>query len=165
MATEQEPEPPPPPDAMSWERPISRPPKLNDNTGALPFWVRPFAKPETERRAASRPMSVVLMQVSMPAVLLVHEPTQGVDVGARAQIFQRMRDAADEGLIVLYASAEWEDLSHLCERVLIFRHGRVVSELTGDQLTADRIGEQCFSGIHAITADAPARVSETDPSA
>jgi ribose transport system ATP-binding protein len=84
-----------------------------------------------------------------PEVLLVHEPTQGVDVGARAQIFQRMRDAADEGLIVLYASAEWEDLAHLCERVLIFRNGRIVSELSGEGLNADRIAERCFSGLQA----------------
>jgi ribose transport system ATP-binding protein len=89
-----------------------------------------------------------------PEVLLVHEPTQGVDVGARAQIFQRMRDAADEGLIVLYASAEWEDLAHLCARVLIFRNGRVASELTGHELTADRIAERSFSGLHATAAEA-----------
>jgi ribose transport system ATP-binding protein len=70
-------------------------------------------------------------------------------VGARAQIFQRMRDAADEGLIVLYASAEWEDLAHLCERVLVFRNGRIVSELSGEGLNADRIAERCFSGLQA----------------
>lgn len=62
---------PPPPDAMSWERRVSQPPRLNDQTGALPIWVRPFAKPEVERRAASRPMSVVLTQVSMPSAFIV----------------------------------------------------------------------------------------------
>lgn len=89
-----------------------------------------------------------------PEVLIVHEPTQGVDVGARAQIFQRMRDAADEGVIVLYASAEWEDLAHLCKRVLIFRNGKVASELTGTDLTAERIAERSFMGLQATSEDA-----------
>jgi ribose transport system ATP-binding protein len=89
-----------------------------------------------------------------PEVLLVHEPTQGVDVGARAQIFQRMRDAADDGVIVIYATAEWEDLAHLCKRVLIFRNGRVASELSGGSLTAERIAEQSFSGLQATAEQA-----------
>lgn len=64
MATDPEPEAPPPLDAMSWERRASQPPRLNDQTAALPFWVRPFAKPEVEWRAAARPISVVQTQVS-----------------------------------------------------------------------------------------------------
>jgi ribose transport system ATP-binding protein len=79
-----------------------------------------------------------------PRVLLLHEPTQGVDVGARAQIFERIRDAAENGVVVLYASAEWDDLAHLCDRVMIFRDGRVVSELRGTELTPQRIAEQSF---------------------
>jgi hypothetical protein len=62
---------PPPPDAMSWERRVSQPPRLNDQSGALPFWVRPFARPDVERRAASRPMSVVLTEVAMPSAFVV----------------------------------------------------------------------------------------------
>jgi len=89
-----------------------------------------------------------------PEVLLLHEPTQGVDVGARAQIFERVRDAAEEGMIVLYASAEWEDLAHLCTRVLVFRDGRVASEISGAELTAGRIAEQSFSGLSALAQDA-----------
>jgi ribose transport system ATP-binding protein len=100
-----------------------------------------------------------------PEVLLVHEPTQGVDVGARAQIFQRMRDAADDGVIVLYASAEWEDLAHLCKRVLIFRNGRVASELSGDDLSAARIAEQSFSGLRATAEEAPWSLPGLDPEA
>ena len=79
-----------------------------------------------------------------PRVLLLHEPTQGVDVGARAQIFERVRAAADGGAVVLYASAEWEDLAHLCDRVLVFRNGRVASELKDQDLTLERIAEQSF---------------------
>lgn len=79
-----------------------------------------------------------------PLVLLLHEPTQGVDVGARQQIFQRIRDFAAGGGAILIASVEYEDLAHLCDRVIVFRHGRAVSELRKPNLTEPMIVEQCF---------------------
>jgi ribose transport system ATP-binding protein len=79
-----------------------------------------------------------------PRVLMLHEPTQGVDVGARRQIFQQIRDAAERGTSFLMASTEYDDLAHLCDRVLVFRNGRVVADLHGAELTQERIVEQCF---------------------
>jgi ribose transport system ATP-binding protein len=82
-------------------------------------------------------------QVS-PQVLLLHEPTQGVDVGARKQIFERIRDFAQGGGAVVIASVEYEDLAHLCDRVLVLRDGRLVSELRKPHLSEDIIVEHCF---------------------
>lgn len=79
-----------------------------------------------------------------PPVLLLHEPTQGVDVGAKADVFERLKDAADAGSAVLYCSAEYEDLAQMCDRVLVFQNGRVVAELSGSELTEDRLVEQCY---------------------
>jgi ribose transport system ATP-binding protein len=79
-----------------------------------------------------------------PTLLLLHEPTHGIDVGARAAIFQRLRDAAASGMAVILATSEYEDLPHLCDRVLVFRGGHVASELHGASLTYERIVEQCF---------------------
>jgi ribose transport system ATP-binding protein len=108
-------------------------------------------RPRDHRRALStlsggNQQKVVLAKwfETKPRVLLLHEPTQGVDVGARAEIFERVRDAAQNGVVVLYASAEWDDLAHLCDRVMIFRDGRVVTELRGAELTQQRIAEQSF---------------------
>jgi ribose transport system ATP-binding protein len=81
-----------------------------------------------------------------PNVLILHEPTQGVDVGARKQIFQQIRNATERGTAVLMVSLEYEDLAHLCDRVIVFRDGRMVSELSGASLTEDRIVEQCYRG-------------------
>jgi ribose transport system ATP-binding protein len=81
---------------------------------------------------------------TQPRVLLLHEPVQGVDVGARAQIFSLLREAAEQGIAVLYASGEWEDLAHVCDRVMIFRDGIVVSEILRDELTEERIADQSF---------------------
>jgi ribose transport system ATP-binding protein len=79
-----------------------------------------------------------------PKVLLLHEPTQGVDVGARSQIYKRLREAALSGLAVIIASAEFEDLAHVCDRVIVFRDGRPKAELTGPSLTYERILDESF---------------------
>ena len=79
-----------------------------------------------------------------PRVLLLHEPTQGVDVGARKQIFERIRDFAQAGGAVLIASVEYEDLAHLCDRVIVFRNGRAQSELSKPHLSEEVIVEHCF---------------------
>jgi ribose transport system ATP-binding protein len=81
-----------------------------------------------------------------PSVLLLHEPVRGVDVGARAQIFRVIEEAAAAGAGVLIATAEYEDLVHLCDRVVVFGNGRVVSELRAGNLSLERIGQEALSG-------------------
>ena len=94
-----------------------------------------------------------------PAVLLLDEPSQGVDIGARKEIFTRMREAAGDGTAIVMASSEFEDLAYVCDRVLVFRHGRVASELSGSTLTEDRLVEQCYSSAATSGATAPAPVA------
>jgi ribose transport system ATP-binding protein len=89
-----------------------------------------------------------------PRIFLLHEPTQGVDIGAKQQIFAQIRDVADSGGAVIIASVEYEDLAHLCDRVLVFRDGEVVAELSGAELTEHRIVEQCFASERAPAAAA-----------
>jgi ribose transport system ATP-binding protein len=82
-----------------------------------------------------------------PKVLLLHEPTQGVDVGARLMILQLVRDAADSGAAVMCASSDYEQLAQICDRVLIFAQGTVVRELTGQAITKENITEQCLLSV------------------
>jgi ribose transport system ATP-binding protein len=93
---------------------------------------------------------------TQPTVLLLHEPTQGVDVGARRQIFDRIHGAAQEGKAVVVASSEYEDLANLCDRVYVFRHGRVVAELTGEALTEHQIVEVAFRADRSSSLAGPA---------
>jgi ribose transport system ATP-binding protein len=79
-----------------------------------------------------------------PLVQLLYEPTQGVDIGSRRQMFQLIEELARGGTGVLIASSEYEDLANICTRVLVFRDGRAVAELTGGSLTKDSITEQCL---------------------
>jgi ribose transport system ATP-binding protein len=66
-----------------------------------------------------------------PRLVLLHEPTQGVDVGGRLEIWQHLRSAAGGGAAVIVASESAEELAELCDRVLVLRDGRITAELTG----------------------------------
>jgi len=85
-----------------------------------------------------------------PRLLLLDEPTQGVDVGARQQIFRLLRRAVEEGgRHVLCASSDYEQLSLLCDRVIVFGRGRIWRELAGGDVTKERIIEQCYAAMAA----------------
>ena len=79
-----------------------------------------------------------------PPVLILHDPTQGVDVGAKKEVFAHIEKAAAGGSSILICSTEYEDLAHLCHRVLVFRDGRIVAELTGTALGEDQIVSHCY---------------------
>jgi ribose transport system ATP-binding protein len=76
-----------------------------------------------------------------PRVLVLDEPTQGVDVGAKAAIHGIVKDSARDGAAVLVASTESEELVGLCDRIVVLAHGRVRGTFTADDLTADALTE------------------------
>jgi ribose transport system ATP-binding protein len=80
-----------------------------------------------------------------PRLLLLHEPTQAVDVGARQTITAAVRRAAAAGCAVLIAGTDETELTMMCDRVLVLRSGRAVQELIGD-FTPDDIVASIFSG-------------------
>ena len=80
-----------------------------------------------------------------PRLLLLHEPTQGVDVGARRDIEHAIGRAADAGTAVLLASMDAGELAGLCDRVIVMREGSPHSELSGE-ITPERIIESVYGG-------------------
>jgi ribose transport system ATP-binding protein len=72
-------------------------------------------------------------------ILLLDEPTRGVDVGARAEIHQRLRDLARSGLAILLSSAETEEVLALADRALVLRRGAVAGTLAGAELTEQHL--------------------------
>ena len=72
-----------------------------------------------------------------PKLLVLHEPTQAVDVGAREVIVTAVKDAAADGCGVIVASSDENELSMLCDRLIVFRDGRVQQELPGPCLPGD----------------------------
>ena len=75
-----------------------------------------------------------------PRVLLLDEPSQGVDVGAKAVIHALAREVAQDGASVVIASSDDAELCDTCDRVLVMRDGRFVGEIAGDRLTVEELG-------------------------
>jgi ribose transport system ATP-binding protein len=95
---------------------------------------------------------------AVPRVLLVHEPTQGVDIGARLQVFETITQAAAEGMSVVCASSDYEQLATICDRVLVFHGGQIMCTLVGDEITKDRITEQCYMSARTPKPDKDTRM-------
>ena len=74
-----------------------------------------------------------------PRVLLLDEPTRGIDVGAKAEIFELMTQQAKEGLGVLFATSELEEALHVPDRLLVMARGRVVKEFARGAATREEI--------------------------
>lgn len=70
-------------------------------------------------------------------LLILEEPTAGVDVGAKRQIYDILREQAHAGVCVLVVSTDFEEVANVCTRALVFRDGQVDSELTGSALTVE----------------------------
>lgn len=85
--------------------------------------------------------------LNRPKMLVLHEPTQAVDVGARTDILAALREEAQAGMGVLVCSLETDDLASICDRVLVFRDGRIHRELTGASLTAHAIIDAAYGVI------------------
>ncbi|MBS44663.1 MAG: ABC transporter [Nocardioides sp.] len=78
-----------------------------------------------------------------PSVLILDEPTVGVDVGARAEIYRLISRLAEEGTAVVVISSDFEELA-ICHRVLVMREGRVTASVDAADATKTRLTELCF---------------------
>jgi ribose transport system ATP-binding protein len=88
-----------------------------------------------------------------PRLLLLHEPTQGVDVGAREQIFRTLSAAAESGMSIIVASSDYDQLATVCDRVLVIGRGRIVRELAGSAVTKERVAEQVYNSVTLAEAE------------
>lgn len=77
--------------------------------------------------------------LSHPVILIADEPTQGVDVGARAEIYRILREVSDSGVPVVVASSDAKELEGLCDRVVIMSRGGVVETIEGGRVTEERL--------------------------
>ena len=82
-----------------------------------------------------------------PRVLLLNDPTRGVDQRTRETLYQVFRELAGEGMALVVLSTEIEELLRLCGRVLVFREQRVVARLAGDEISHDRVIAAMFGQV------------------
>ena len=76
---------------------------------------------------------------SSPSVFIFDEPTRGVDVGARGEIYEFIHALAESGVSCLFISSDLEEIIGCCARVLVMREGRISGELSGDDVNEERI--------------------------
>jgi simple sugar transport system ATP-binding protein len=78
-------------------------------------------------------------------ILLLDEPTRGVDVEAKRQIYSIIRKLAGEGKSIVFVSSEIEELPKVCDRVLVIRGGRIFAEYAAPSINAEELMAACLS--------------------
>lgn len=106
---------------------------------------RPKALVKTFSGGNQQKILVAKWLSTQPTLFLLHEPTQAVDVGARATIVNAIRQAADDGAAVIVAGSDENELAMLCDRILVFDDGVVRTELRED-LSPDAIVHATYEG-------------------
>ena len=112
-----------------------------------------MASPELEAQYLSggNQQKVVLakwLQTS-PSVIIFDEPTRGVDVGAKFEIYQLMRQLAERGVAILMISSDLVEILGMSDRILVMHEREIVAELARDQASEERIIELATTGSQA----------------
>src|SRR4029078_9583619 len=74
-----------------------------------------------------------------PRIILLNDPTRGIDVGTKQELYRLMRELADNGAAILFYSTDYDELIGCCDRVAIMYDGRIVRELAGVELNETNI--------------------------
>ena len=99
------------------------------------------ARYDLDRRRGifSRPEHKLAGESFVGRVLVLEDPTAGVDVGAKAEIYRLLGRAVEQGLAVLLVSTDFEEVAQICHRALVFRNGRIVAELAEAALSVEAL--------------------------
>ncbi|TIX85217.1 MAG: sugar ABC transporter ATP-binding protein, partial [Mesorhizobium sp.] len=79
-----------------------------------------------------------------PSIMLLDEPTRGVDIGAKSEIYNLITELAARGMAILIVSSELEELVGLCHRMYIMREGSIVGEKSADEIEIGAILRECL---------------------
>jgi ABC-type sugar transport system ATPase subunit len=93
-----------------------------------------------------------------PSLLILEEPTQGVDVGAKQAIYAEVDAAAERAVAIVVCSSDAKELVRLCDRVLVIRDGRIVTELSGGDLNENMVVTQSY-GFDALASPAAGQMA------
>jgi ribose transport system ATP-binding protein len=96
-------------------------------------------------------VAIAKLLATRPSVLLMDEPTRGVDVGAKSEIHHLLRDLANQGVGVVVISSELPEIIGLCDRALVIRNGRLAGELAASEMTEEKL-LRLASGLSAEEA-------------
>ncbi len=135
------------------ERGINLKRRRNEQSSAMALIERfdinpPAPGAEVQQLSGGNQQKVVLARwfhLDKPLVVL-EEPTAGVDVGAKRQIYALLRERAHAGCALVVVSTDFEEVAAVCNRVLVFRNGLIVSELTASDITVEKLLSMAAGG-------------------
>ena len=84
-----------------------------------------------------------------PKVLLLDEPTRGIDVGAKQEIYRLMESLAEQGVAILFVSSEMEEILGMSDRVLVMHEGRMAGEIARDDLSEEVVMKLATGTVEA----------------
>ncbi len=84
--------------------------------------------------------------MSNPKILIMDEPTRGIDIGAKAEIYQLINELSREGMGIILCSSEMEEIMVLCDRIIVMHDGRIMGEMARKDATAEKILKLAFGG-------------------
>ncbi len=123
----------------------------------------PAPMAEVQQLSGGNQQKVVLARwfhLDKPLVVL-EEPTAGVDVGAKRQIYGVLRERADAGSALIVVSTDFEEVTTVCNRVLVFRNGLIAAELSGAEITVERLLALAAGGAAQAVAQTGAPMETT----
>ena len=130
--------------ALTWADTFTRPGKIRQvaTESAKKLQVSPLdVRMRARQLSGGNQQKVVIGKwlLGEPSILIMDEPTRGVDVGAKAEIYTLIKSLAASGCGVLVLSSEFEEVRRLCDRIIVLRDGAIVEELKPEDASADRL--------------------------
>lgn len=109
----------------------------------------PSSQSETKNLSGGNQQKVVVAKWlnTKADVFLFDEPTRGIDVGAKGEIYKLCNDLARQGKIIVFITSDMEELLCISDRVLIMREGKLVAELTNNEMTQSRVLYESIGGV------------------
>ena len=101
----------------------------------------PSLEQEVGKLSGGNQQKVVLARwlAAKPKVLILDEPTRGIDVGAKAEIYRLIDELANEGLAIMFISSELPEILGLSDRIYVMQNGRITGELSGAEATEEEV--------------------------
>ncbi len=105
----------------------------------------PLPAMETQKLSGGNQQKVVVGRTlaATPRVIIFDEPTQGIDVGTKAELYRLIVELAEQGCGILLVSSELIELCELCDRIMVIREGRIVREFSGEAIDEESLLAAC----------------------
>lgn len=85
--------------------------------------------------------------MTRPTILLLDEPSRGIDIGAKTEVFEIIHQLSEQGLSIIVVSSELKEIMAIADRIYVLSNGKVTGELTGDEINEDTLVRASYAGL------------------